>query len=98
MANIENEQKLSALTLDMTRAMDSLNEEMGAIDVYNQRADACADSELKKILQHNANEEKEHAAMLIEWIRQHDEHFAKETKKYLFAETSDIASMEHHQE
>jgi hypothetical protein len=94
MATIEEKNKLSALTQDMTRAIDSLKEEMEAVDYYNQRADACSDPELKKILQHNANEEKEHAAMLIEWIRQQDEHFAKEVKEYLFADTKDIAGLE----
>jgi len=96
MAKIEEQNKLSALTQDMTRAIDSLKEEMEAVDYYNQRADACSDPELKKILQHNANEEKEHAAMLIEWIRQQDDHFAKEVKEYLFADTKDIAGLEEH--
>ncbi len=94
MAIIEPIEKLSDATQDMKRAIDSLNEEMGAIDVYNQRADATTNPELKKILLHNANEEKEHAVMLIEWIRQHDEHFAKEAKEYLFADTKDIAGLE----
>jgi hypothetical protein len=92
----ENESKLSEKTLNMKRAIDSLREELEAVDVYNQRADACVDANLKKILIHNANEEKEHAAMLIEWIRQNDEHFEKEIKEYLFAESSDIASLEKH--
>ncbi len=90
----EDRSKLSAKTQDMTRAIDSLREELEAVDWYNQRADACTDKNLKKILIHNANEEKEHAAMLIEWIRQHDENFAKELKDYLFSEEADIASLE----
>ena len=63
-----------------------MKEELEAIDWYNQRADVCADEELRKILIHNADEEKEHAAMLIEWIRKNDEAFAKELKEYLFSE------------
>jgi ferritin-like protein len=90
----EDRSKLSAKTQDMTRAIDSLREELEAVDWYNQRADACTDKNLKKILIHNANEEKEHAAMLIEWIRQHDENFATELKDYLFSEEADIASLE----
>ncbi|AGB48897.1 hypothetical protein Metho_0641 [Methanomethylovorans hollandica DSM 15978] len=90
----EDRSKLSAKTQDMTRAIDSLREELEAVDWYNQRADACTDENLKKILIHNANEEKEHAAMLMEWIRQHDENFAKELKDYLFSEEADIASLE----
>ncbi|QLC49900.1 ferritin [Methanolobus zinderi] len=90
----EERSKLSEKTLDLKRAIDSLKEELEAVDWYNQRADACTDENLKKILIHNANEEKEHAAMLIEWIRQHDENFADELKDYLFSEEEDIASLE----
>ena len=90
----EERTKLSEKTLDIKRAIDSLKEELEAVDFYNQRADACTDENLKKILIHNANEEKEHAAMLMEWIRQHDEHFAKEFKEYLFSEKEDVASLE----
>jgi hypothetical protein len=82
----------------LKRAIDSLKEELEAIDWYNQRADVCSDENLKKILVHNANEEKEHAAMLIEWIRQNDESFAKEIKDYLFAKSEDLTALEeeHH--
>ena len=90
----EQEEKLSSKTWDMNRAIDSLKEEVEAVTAYNQRADACEDENLKKILIHNANEEKEHATMLIEWIRQHDKEFAKEMKEYMFAEKADIASLE----
>ena len=90
----EDRSKLSAKTLDMKRAIDSLKEEIEAVDFYNQRADACSDENLKKILIHNANEEKEHSAMLIEWIRQHDDKFAEEIKDYLFADKADIAELE----
>ncbi|MBN1386239.1 ferritin [Candidatus Woesearchaeota archaeon] len=88
----EERNKVSAKTLDMKRAIDSLREEMQAVDYYNQRADACTDENLKKILIHNADEEKEHAAMLIEWIRQNDANFSKELKDYLFMESKDITS------
>lgn len=90
----EERSKTSESTLNMKRAIDSLREELEAVDWYNQRADACTDENLKKILIHNANEEKEHAAMLLEWIRQHDDAFSKELKEYLFAEEADIASLE----
>ncbi len=90
----EERDKLKENTLNLKRAIDSLKEELEAVDVYNQRADACTDGNLKKILVHNANEEKEHAAMLIEWIRQNDSNFAKELKEYLFSEDQDIASLE----
>ncbi|MFP4568279.1 MAG: ferritin [Candidatus Woesearchaeota archaeon] len=90
----ENRSKLSNKTLDMKRAIDSLKEELEAVDWYNQRADACSDENLKKILIHNANEEKEHAAMLIEWLRQNDDVFASEIKEYLFSDEKDIAGLE----
>ncbi|GKT19274.1 hypothetical protein ADUPG1_011472 [Aduncisulcus paluster] len=73
-------------TRDMHRAIVSLKEELDAVDVYNQRADVCKDESLKAILIHNGNEEKEHAAMVIEWIRRHDPVFDKELRDYLFTE------------
>jgi ferritin-like protein len=90
----EDRNKLSEKTQNLTRAIDSLKEELEAVDWYTQRADACTDENLKKILIHNANEEKEHAAMLLEWIRQNDDNFAKELKEYLFSTEKDIASLE----
>ena len=80
----EERTNISTKTQDMKRAIDSLREELEAVDWYNQRAEACSDPELKKILIHNANEEKEHSAMLLEWIRKNDWHFDWELKEYLF--------------
>ena len=73
-------------TRDMHRAITSLMEELEAVDWYNQRVDACKDNELKAILAHNRDEEKEHAAMVLEWIRRKDPAFDKELKDYLFTE------------
>lgn len=81
-------EKLSKATLDMHRAITSLMEELEAVDWYNQRADACEDDELRAILEHNRDEEKEHAAMVLEWIRRQDPSFDKELKDYLFTEKS----------
>ena len=72
----------------MHRAIKSLMEELEAVDFYNQRVDACSDPELKIILAHNRDEEKEHASMLLEWIRRKDKTFEKELKDYLFTEKS----------
>ncbi|MDO6454026.1 ferritin-like domain-containing protein [Neptunomonas phycophila] len=80
--------ELSDETRDMHRAVVSLMEELEAVDWYNQRIDACKDEELKKILAHNRDEEKEHAAMVIEWIRRKDAKFNDELKDYLFTEGS----------
>ena len=76
--------ELSTETRDMHRAIESLMEELEAVDWYNQRVDACKDPELKKTLAHNRDEEKEHAAMVLEWIRRKDSAFDKELKEYLF--------------
>ncbi|MHB1619184.1 MAG: encapsulin-associated ferritin-like protein [Sulfuricella sp.] len=79
-------EELSAETRDMHRAIVSLMEELEAVDWYNQRANACKDMGLKAILEHNRDEEKEHASMLMEWIRRKDPRFSKELKDYLFTE------------
>lgn len=79
-------EELSAETRDMHRAIVSLMEELEAVDWYNQRADACNDPELKAILEHNRDEEKEHASMVLEWIRRRDAKFSGELKEYLFSE------------
>jgi ferritin-like protein len=78
-------EELSDETRDMHRAIVSLMEELEAVDWYNQRVDACNDAELKAILAHNRDEEKEHAAMVLEWIRRQDPAFDKELKEYLFS-------------
>jgi ferritin-like protein len=82
----EPAEKLSSATMDMHRAIVSLMEELEAVDWYNQRVDAASDPELKKILAHNRDEEKEHAAMVLEWIRRHDPAFDHELKDNLFKE------------
>lgn len=79
-------EELSAETRDMHRAIVSLMEELEAVDWYNQRSDACKDTELKGILEHNRDEEKEHASMLLEWIRRKDPRFSLMLKDYLFTE------------
>ena len=79
-------EQLNAKTRDMHRAIVSLMEELEAVDWYNQRADACADPNLKAILVHNRDEEKEHASMLLEWIRRSDPKFDKELRDYLFTD------------
>jgi uncharacterized protein len=78
--------ELSDATRDMHRAIISLMEELEAIDWYNQRVDACKDPELAAILAHNRDEEKEHAAMALEWIRRNDSAFATELKDFLFTD------------
>lgn len=82
----ERFEDLKETTKDYHRAVVSLIEEMEAVDWYNQRIDVCRDDNLRKILEHNRDEEKEHAAMIIEWLRRHDQAFEKELKDYLFTD------------
>ena len=90
----ESSEKLTKLTLDLHRAWMSLKEEIEAMDWYQQRIDASDDKDLREILRHNRDEEKEHAAMLMEWIRRNDTEFAKELKDYLFTDGKRITEIE----
>ena len=80
--------ELTDATRDMHRAISSLMEELEAVDWYNQRVDACKDAELRAILVHNRDEEKEHAAMVLEWIRRNDSVFDRELKDFMFTDTA----------
>ena len=91
----EQSSDLSNRTKDLHRAIVSLIEELEAVDWYNQRAEACDDISLKDILIHNRDEEKEHAAMLVEYIRRQDPEFSHELHSYLFTETP-IVKLEDH--
>lgn len=81
-------EKLSRRTLELHYAITSLMEEFEAVDWYRQRADDIEDAELKAIVLHNAREELEHAAMLLEWIRRRDPEFDAQAREYLFSEGS----------
>jgi len=72
-------------TRDLARAVHSLMEELEAIDWYGQRMDVTDDNELRRILEHNRDEEKEHAAMVLEWIRRRDSKFDEHLRTYLFS-------------
>jgi len=84
----EAEEHLAPATRDMHRAIVSLMEELEAVDWYQQRMDATQDAELCEILRHNRDEEKEHAAMVLEWIRRRDASFDAKLREYLFTEGS----------
>jgi len=77
---------LDEKTLNISRALHSLKEEVEAVDWYNQRVAATNDDSLKKILAHNRDEEIEHAVMTIEWLRRNMEGWDEELKTYLFTE------------
>jgi hypothetical protein len=82
----EDPEKLGADVIDVHRAVVSVMEELEAVDWYNQRAKATADPGLRAILEHNRDEEKEHASMVLEWLRRTDPKFAEHMKTYLFTE------------
>jgi ferritin-like protein len=82
----EPSNELSDAARDMHRAIRSLIEELEAVDWYNQRVDVCKNRELRAILAHNRDEEKEHAAMLLEWIRRNDGSFDHELRDYVFTD------------
>jgi hypothetical protein len=90
-------EKLRRETLNLHYAITSLMEEFEAVDWYRQRADDCYDPSLKEILLHNAREELEHAAMILEWIRRNDKDAAKQMKTYLFTK-ADILKVEEESE
>ena len=92
-------EEVSSLTpevMDRHRAITSIMEELEAVDWYDQRVTATNDQSLADVLAHNRDEEKEHAAMTIEWLRRNDEVFAEQLATYLFTdapitEVEDIA-------
>ena len=78
------EQDLSPGVRHVHRALASLQEELEAIDYYNQRADRSEDGELKAILIHNRDDEIEHASMLLEYLRRSMPEFDSNMKRFLF--------------
>ena len=89
----EPAEQLKTETINFHRAMVSLMEELEAIDWYRQRSEACTDSQLRAILEHNMNEEIEHASMALEWIRRNVPKFNEALKTYLFT-TGEITELE----
>ena len=89
----EPAEQLKTETINFHRAMVSVMEELEAIDWYRQRAEACADSQLRAILEHNMNEEIEHFSMALEWIRRNTPKFDEALKTYLFT-TGEITKLE----
>jgi uncharacterized protein len=89
----EPEDRLSPATIDRHRAYVSVQEELDAADWYDQRVEATADRDLAAILAHNRDEEKEHASMVLEWLRRHDPMFAQHLRTYLFT-TEPITEIE----
>lgn len=89
----ESPELLTPETKNYIRALNSLIEEVEAVDWYQQRMDASTDKQLTKILEHNRNEEMEHACMVLEWLRRNMEGWDKMLKTYLFTD-KDIVEVE----
>jgi ferritin-like protein len=82
----ENESALKPETKDRHRAIVSLMEELDAVDWYDQRVVTAGDQELRAILAHNRDEEREHAMMLLEWLRRNAPGFEEQMRTYLFSQ------------
>ena len=82
----EDPARLGPEVIDRHRAIVSLMEELEAVDWYDQRAKATDNPELRAILEHNRDEEKEHAAMALEWLRRNDSKLDEHLKTFLFTE------------
>jgi hypothetical protein len=89
----ESPELLTPETKNYIRALNSLKEEVEAIDWYQQRMDASTNKQLTKILEHNRNEEMEHACMMLEWLRRNMDGWDKMLKTYLFTD-KDIVEVE----
>ena len=89
----EDYSKMSDKALDFSRAVKSVQEELEAVDWYNQRSQATKDEQLRKILEHNRDEEIEHAMMGLEYLRRISPVFDKHMRTYLFTE-GDITEIE----
>jgi hypothetical protein len=81
-------ERLTDQTIATHQAIVSLMEELQVIDWYRQRADDCDDAQLKAVIVHNMNDEMEHAAMLVEWLRRNVAEFATQLDKFLGGEGS----------
>jgi ferritin-like protein len=90
----EPEDSLTPEVIDRHRAIVSLMEELEATDWYDQRVQATTDESLAGILAHNRDEEKEHASMLLEWLRRRDPAFDRHLRTYLFT-SGPILELEH---
>jgi ferritin-like protein len=89
----ENYADMSEFSLNFSRAVKSVQEELEAVDWYNQRAQATKDDQLRRILEHNRDEEIEHAMMTLEYLRRISPIFDKHMRTYFFTE-GDIVAIE----
>lgn len=84
----EPPQELRPETRNLHRAFSTLVEELEAIDWYQHRIDTTDDDDLLELVTHNRNEEMEHAAMALEYLRRRIPYLEEQLRKYLFTETA----------
>jgi hypothetical protein len=94
---VESRETLNAQVLDMHRALTSLADKLGALDMYNQRIEACTDPELKLVMSSQRDATRKHVAMLLEWARRRDPRLDKELREALF-KAGPIAAQYHYDE
>lgn len=82
----EDPKELSNFAKDYHRIIQSTMEELEAVDWYNQRAECATDLEAKAIMEHNRDEEIEHACMGIEWLRKNSPVWDAMLREFLFKE------------
>src|SRR6056297_1657180 len=75
------------------RIIKSVIEELEAIDWYNQRAAATSDPTVKAIVEHNRDEEIEHACMGLEWLRRRNPVWDENMREFFFTQ-GDITTLE----
>jgi uncharacterized protein len=94
---VESREQLGAQVLDMHRALTTLVDKLGTLDMYNQRIDACTDPELKLVMSSQRDAARKHIAMLLEWARRRDPKLDKELREALF-KAGPIAAQYHYDE
>lgn len=84
---------LDSRTRAISHGINTLIEELEATDYYNQRISTCEDADLRALMAHNRDEELEHAAMAVEWLRRQLPRFDRELRAYLFT-AGDLLALE----
>lgn len=78
--------ELSPEARNFSRALNSLKEEVEAVDWYHQRVVTTNDPDLAALMAHNRDEEIEHACMTLEWLRRNMPGWDEELRTWLFKE------------
>ena len=85
MPRFEDISHVDQRTAELSRARQSLLEEIEAIMFYDERASETKDETLKAVMKHNRDDEKEHFSLLLEWLRRNDPELERELRENLFS-------------